>query len=225
MKNKGKLFSIVVLLSLSLLAISTNVFGQITYTCEVKEEDEFIFTVTTLHAEEYGFLEQLSVGDKMKIKITDITEETDYFDVEYDEWAMISKGESFSSTADSNSWEDVYKDPSDPEALLELSYFVLTPVSDYLAAFAEANSEEGYSSSGNKLTKSSYDSTSQIITTFDSNGVVSKDELKLGGTVVLVLSRGGDGSSIPGYDLPILIGLTTIAGVSIIYIVKKKMLK
>lgn len=223
MKNKGKLFSIVILLSLSLLAISTSVFGQTTYTCEVKEEDEFIFKVTTLHPE-FGDMGQLSVGDKMKIKITDITEETDYFDVEYDEWDMISKGESFNSTADWEEWEVVYKDPSDPQAFWELSYFVLTPVSDYLAAFAEANSEEGYSSSGNKLTES-YDSTTQFITTFDSNGVWSKRVLKAGGIVVVVLSRGGGGSAIPGYDLPILIGLTAIAGVSIIYIVKKKMLK
>ncbi len=224
MKNKGKLFSIVVLLSLSLLAISTSVFGQTTYTCEVKEEDEFIFKVTTLHPE-FGDMGELSVGDKMKIKITDITEETDYFDVEYDEWDMISKGETFNSTADWEEWEVVYKDPSDPQAFWELSYFVLTPVSDYLAAFAEANSEEGYSSSGNKLTES-YDSTTQFITTFDSNGVWSKRVLKAGGIVVVVLSRGGGGGlAIPGYDLPILIGLTVIAGVSIIYIVKKKMLK
>jgi len=218
MKKKEKLI-IVILFSLSLSAILTNVLGQTTYTCKVKVGDDFIFTVTTLD-EVFGEGLGLSVGDKMKINITDITEETDNFKVEYDTWDMISKGESFGSTADESDWEYVYKDPTDIYAYIY--YFVLTPVSDYLAAFAET-SESEYSSSGNKLIES-YDSY-QTIYTYDSNGVMSKMEYKMGGTVMAVLSRGGGGSSIPGYDLPILIGLTAIAGVSIIYIVKKKMLK
>ena len=218
MKIKEKLI-IVILLSLSRSAILTNVLGQTTYTCKVKVGDEFIFTLTTLTAA-YGETRK-RVGDKFKILITDITEETDYFEIEYDIWFDISKGESFSSTADYHDWEDIYKDPTNLEADWLGNRFILTPVSDYLTAFAETASY--YSSSGNKLTLSNFDSR-EWISTFDSKGVVSKIVFKKNGTVASVLSRGG-GSSIPGYNLPILIGLTAIAGVSIIYIVKKKKLK
>jgi len=205
-------------LSLSLSTISKNVLGQTTYTCKVKVGDEFIFTLTILTA---AFGETTKrVGDKFKILITDITEETDYFKIEYDIWNDISKGESFSSTADYHGWEDIYKDPTNPEAGWSGNSFVLTPVSDYLTAFAET--DPYYSSSGNKLTHS-IDSR-EWIHTFDSNGVVSKIVFKKNGAVASVWMRVG-GLSIPGYNLPILIGLTAIAGVSIIYIVKKKMLK
>ena len=218
MKNKGKLFSIVVLLSLSLSAILTNVLGQTTYTCEVKVGDEYLFTTTTLSAE-FAELYGMSVGDKQKINITDITENLGRFRVEYGYWDRISKGESFGATPDGWEWEDVSKDPSN--SLEYIYFFVLTPVSDYLAAFAETNSD--YSSSGNKLIDTYNDR--QYITLYDSNGVLSKREVKINGIVMAVLSRGGNGSEIPGYDLPIFIGLIVIAGVSIIYIVKKKMLK
>jgi len=218
MKKKEKLI-IVILLSLSLSAISTNVLGQTTYTCKVEVGDEFIYTVTYLNTV-MSVGSGMSVGDKMKINITDITEETNYFEVEYNMWDMISKGESFNSTPDYSDYERVYKDPSHVYAFIY--YFVLTPVSEYLAAFAEDNYD--YSSSGNKLIES-YDS-NQYTSTYDSNGVLSKNEVKMNSTVMGILSRGGGGSEIPGYDLPILIGLlTAIAGVSIIYIVKKKMLK
>lgn len=51
--------------------------------------DEFIFTLTKFDTEYYSESER-SVGDKMKIKITDIMDEGYYFDVEYDEWDFIS---------------------------------------------------------------------------------------------------------------------------------------
>ena len=149
MKKKEKLI-IVILLSLSLSTISTNVLGQTTYTCKVQVGDEFIFTLTILTAA-YGETRK-RVGDKDKILITDITEETDYFKIEYDIWLDISKGESFSSTADYHGWEGIYKDPTNPEAGQFGNSFVLTPVSDYLTAFAET--DPYYSSSGNKLTHS-----------------------------------------------------------------------
>jgi len=41
--------------------------------------------------------------------------------------------------------------------------------------------------------------------------------------MLYVLSRVGGSSSIPGYDILLLIGLTTTAIVGFIYIVKKKM--
>ena len=217
MKKKEKL-SILILFSLSLSAILTNVLGQTTYTCEVNVGDEFIFTVTTVNA--LFVMSGASVGDKRKINITDITVETDYFTIDYDDWDMISKGESFNATADHSIWDDIYKDPSDPFMYIDL--FVLTPVSDYLAAFAGANSNT--SSSGNKVIETI--GSIQSISTFDSNGVLSKFEGKVSGTVMYVLSRGGGSSSgIPGYDLPLLIGLAAITSVGIIYILKKKMLK
>ncbi len=219
MEKKEKLI-IVILFSLSLSAILTNVLGQTTYTCEVNVGDEFIYTVTTVNTYWSGGVYEL--GDKMKIKITNITEETDYFFINYEDWDMISKSESFGAIADNSDYERVYKNPS--YVFAYIYYFVLTPVRDYLVAFAETSSD--HLSSGNNLTEfwGFYD---EQISIFDSNGVMSKREVKSHGIVVLVLSRGGDGSSsgIPGYDLPILIGLTVIASVSIIYIVKKKRLK
>lgn len=223
MEKKEKLI-IVILFSLSLSAILTNVLGQTIYTFEVKEGDEFIFTVTLATMSPPG----VSLGDRYKINITDITGESDYFEVVFDIWDWISQGEPFNSTADDWGWEDVYRNPSDYRANLGTFYFVLSPVSDYLDAFAEAN--YGYSSSGIKL----YESFELFLYTYiyDLNGVLFKyeaatgiTEAEPGGTVMYVLSRTGSSSGIPGYDLPILIGLTAIAGVSIIYIVKKKMVK
>ena len=222
MEKKEKLI-IMILFGLSLSAILPNVLGQTIYTCEVKEGDEFIYTVTLNTFSLMGS----SLGDKHKINITDITEESDYFEVKYNSWDWISEGESFNSTADDSYWTNLYRDPSNVH-MGDPFYFVLTPVSDYLDAFAEAN--YGYSSSGIKL----YESFELFLYTYtyDVNGVLLKyeaatgiTEAEPGGTVVYVLFRTGSSSGIPGYDLPILIGLTTIAGVSILYIVKKKLLK
>ena len=215
MEKKEKLI-IVILFSLSLSAILTNVLGQTIYTCKVKEGDEFVYTVTLNIMSLMGS----SLGDKHKINITDITGESDYFEVKYDSWDWISEGESFNSTADDSYWTNLYRDPSNVH-MGDPFYFVLIPVSDYLDAFAEAN--YGFSSSGMKLFEifQSFHYTS----TYDANGVLFKWEAETGNTTVHVLSRTASSSSIPGYDLPILIGLTAIAGVSIIYIVKKKMVK
>ncbi len=264
MKKKEKLCGIVFLFSLSLSAILTNVLGQTTYTCEVKVGDEYIYRITKLDAF-WAIGVGVQLGEKMKFNIADITEETDYFIIEADRWNFISKNESFGATIDYSDYRRVYKDPSDNHAYV--NFFVFSPVSKYLAEFAEANPD--YSSSGNVLTREYYGSifdpnmvaskmenansttvhyiwittfdsngvASKMeyansttvhyiwITTFDSNGVASKMEYANSTNVRYVLSRSGSSSSIPGYDLPILIGLTVIAGVSIIYIVKKKMLK
>ena len=206
MKKKEKL-SIVIIFSLSLSVILPNVLGQITYTCKVKVGDEFIYTVY-----EGG----INVGNKSKIKITDVEEGTNYFYIEYDYWDPISKGESFNSIADGWWYEDFHKDPSN--GYMYIYYFVLTPVNDYLTAYA--NAAPCCSSSGNKLTETV--GQVQYISTFDSNGVLTKKELKVDDTAIIVLSRGGSTSGIPGYDLPLLIGLTAITSVSIINIVKKK---
>lgn len=217
MKKKGKLF-IVILFSLSLSAILTNTLGQTTYTCKVKIGDEFIDTITTLDAYT-AILLNLSLGDKTKINITDITEETDYFTIEYDGWREISESESFGATADWQTNDDVYKNASDNNAQM----FVLSPVSTYLAEYAAANLNA--SSSGNILTEI-FPSYIQTLT-YDSNGIVSKWQISNSTTVLYIRSRSGSSSSpsIPGYDLPIFIGLTVIASVSIIYILKKKNLK
>lgn len=221
MKKKEK-FLFVILLSLSLSAISTNAFGQTTYTCKAKEGDEFIFSFTELDAY-YAFLRGYRLGDKSKIKIIGVTEDTNDFIIETDIWDPISKNESFRATADYQATDYVYKDSSriNPDIL----FYVLSPVSNYLAEYAEANPD--YSSSGNVLTRTGFRlEFGEYIysTTFDSNGIASKFHYSNSTTVLYVLIRSGSSSSIPGYDLPISIGLTAIAGLSIICIVKKKML-
>lgn len=95
-------------------------------------------------------------------------------------------------------------------------------MSDYLAAFAYENSED-CSSSGNKFTIHGY--SGNTIRTYESNGVMSKSEHIVDGTAVGVLSRGsGSSSSIPGYNPLIFLGITAIAGIIVIYTMKKKLM-
>lgn len=225
MKKKEKLF-IMILFSLSLSALLTNVFGQTTYTCEAKIGDEYIYKITKLNADWVNWT-GLNLGDKEKIKITDITEDTYVYTIEYDKWDFISSNESFGATADHQEWDNVFK--YEYYFYLQrypfLLYFVLSPVSTYLSEYAEVHAN--YSSSGNVLSINDY-RVEDVIITYDSNGIASKIQYSYqysnSTTAFYVLSRAGSSSSIPGYDLPILIGITAIASVSIIYIVKKKML-
>ena len=193
MKKKEKLF-IVILFSLSLSAILTNVLGQTSYTCEAKVGDEYIYKITKLDAR-LATLVDIELGDKIKYNITDITEETNYFIIETDiweyisnndTWEKISNNESFGATADDQYIESVYKDPSDNDTSINL--YVLSPVSVYLAEYAEAN--PNYSSSGNVLTHSII-SIYTIVRTFDSNGILTKMQYSNSTNVLLVLSRLG----------------------------------
>ena len=66
---------------------------------------------------------------------------------------------------------------------------------------------------------------SQFILTYDSNGVMSRREFKVGGTVVYVFSRGGGGGGggggIPGYNLFFLLGILSV----VVIILTKKIRK
>ena len=218
MKNKGKLYGIAFLLCLSLSVILSNVAGQTTYTCELKEGDVFIYTITVAD-QYYSFARGFNIGDKRKIEIGEIDESEERFYVDIYDWSWISKGESFSDICGGSCSLDndqLIKHPT--SSMLNPFWYSLFPVSDYLAEFAETSSD--YSSSGNQLIYSNH------FSTFDSNGVLYKNEYKDGDYTYWEMTRGVDSSSsIPGYDLPIVIGLTVIMGASIIYILRKKMLK
>ncbi len=232
MERKEKLF-FVILLSLSLSAILTNVFGQTTYTCKVKDGDEYIFTCTKLEERFLGISgsglwDVNAVGDKIKVKITDIRETERVFYIDYDRWEPISEGELFGAVSELTGTHDLYNDPSNSHLLIK--FIALTPVSNYLAEYAETNTGlygiyGVLSSSENVLTERRliYGEYWEVVIEFDSNGIASKIQFSIDATVLYVLTR--TGLEIPGYDLLMLIGLTAITGVIIIYIVKKKVLK
>ncbi len=218
MKRKY-IFFFVFLFSLSLITTISNTFAQTSYEYKIQEGDEFIYVVTEADQDNY-FGSGFTVGDKEKIEVVEIEEYPDYFRLDYYRWSWIGKGESFDSDPDDSDYTRLYKDPS--ETSISPFYFVLTPVDEFLAEFAEANYD--YTSDGNKLTDISF----HLTETFDSNGVLSKTEKKTGDIIVYAKSRTEDSSSsssIPGYEFPIFIGTIVVVGVSMTYFTKRKICK
>ena len=166
-----------------------------------------------------GIWRVTNVGDEIKVKITDIREITSAFYIDYEGW-MDSYPYEWIGT------QDLYKDPSDYHLIIR--FLALTPVSNYLAEYAETNtgvySPGVLSSSENVLTERAgpmgpYNEYWQRLIEFDSNGIASKMQFSIDATVLYVLTRT---EKILGYDLLMLIGLTVIAGVSVSYIMRKK---
>ncbi|KKM95558.1 hypothetical protein LCGC14_1187050 [marine sediment metagenome] len=99
---------------------------------------------------------------------------------------------------------------------------MLCPVNFYLNEFVELTTEN-FTSSGNTLV--SYNWPATLYFTYDSNGFIS--EIKWTNNTVLMERWGikGQSSEIPGYDLTIVMGLTTVTVLSLVYIWQKKRLK
>ena len=101
------------------------------------------------------------------------------------------------------------------DLLMSMAVACPTPVADYLTAIATALT--GYTASGTTLTMG--DTTNGIVSTYDAgSGLITSYKYYVSGVLVLDLSSGG----IPGYDLPILLGITAIGVIGMIYVMRKK---
>jgi len=189
-------------------------------------------------------------GGKWKVRIVSVDEDEvtvygfDCFVVAYDKWYTVydegfySEPDKLSNAKDS---DDVFDDvgsvdyiPVDPEDLgsdvepgWDFDNFIPTPVADYLDGIDWA---DDYESDGNVITFDGEDIGAHcdgddvdIIVTWEYNnkGVLKSQKLmNADGDVVTEIVLGG--GAIPGYALPILLGVAAVGTIGLVYITMKK---
>lgn len=230
--RKKYTLSFLIIISLSFLGMMISVLGQTTYTCEMNAEDQVILEL--LKVDEYysRTMSKGELGAKKKFQVSNVSSEEDYYLVQVNFWDPISANETFNITADFTTTFNVTKDPAIGRVLYSIppvtkcgyiirgsSPVVLHPVNSYLSEYV-LGSTWNATSNGNTLVMYVRPYTYYFV--YDSNGFFS--ELKITNNTALMERWGikGQSSTIPGYDLSILIGLTTIAVFSLVYILKKK---
>lgn len=218
MKKKYTL-SFLIIISLSFSGMMICVLGQTTYTCKVSVGDQAIGEL--LEVDEYHSRTMLEgeLGAKRKYQVSNVTEKADCFLVEVKVWDTIAANEAFNPNSD---FTDVFNVTKDPAKLPSSSVVLLSPVNSYLSEYVLA-SPWNVTSSGNTLV--SYYWPYTYYYTFDSNGMQSEMKVTNNTAVLERWGSKGQSSTIPGYDLSIVIGLTTVAVLSLVYILKKKILK
>jgi hypothetical protein len=180
------------------------------------------------YSENEAFLE---LGAKMKIKVNGITEETTSWklDVSFYDW-VTGVYESPIDTV----WT-IPKDPTELQWNTEV-FFVGTPVSTYLQNMDYIVNYEGIASTSDNVVTVNLDASLMYEATYDSDdGRLVKFQMKNQDTVFYEISEGtvndgtdgseGDdsgGTSIPGFDILMLIGITTIVSTALIQFVYKK---
>ena len=210
---------------LSIFAMSMMINGSAAvYTLGVSKNDEFVYQVTTVDEDGLetvfgtgwaSYLGEGSVkGVKWKYLITKIDEETTYWKVTMSFWdATVGEFEEF---PDSTVYlVTIYKDPASSSGIY---YFCPTPVSNYLEAAYGASSS--YEVEGNSYTyTNSYYNIDHVLTFDSSSGAMSSMKYVYVGKTIWEIRLS---STIPGYELPILLGITAVSTIGLIYIVMKK---
>ncbi len=219
--RKKNILSLFIIISLSFSGMMISVLGQSTYICKVKAGDQVILELLEVD-EYYLIMTEEELGSKRKYQVSNISEEADSFLVEVKIWAVIAADETFNNNPDST---DIYNLTKDPAKLPDSTPVLLCPANSYLSEYVSGATDIylNITSDGNTIKAYYWPFTRYF--TYDSNGFIS--ELKLTNNTALLERWGskGQSSTIPGYDLSIVIGLTTIAGLSLVYIWKKKTLK
>ena len=216
--RKKYTFGLLIIISLSFSGTLISVFGVTTYICNVKDGDQIILELLEVD-EYYSVYWETKLGYKRKIEVLTITEETDSFRLRVNFWFPIAANETFRDYRDYRLYLNVTKDPTKLETYTPV---VLSPVSSYLSEHASGELL-GYllSSNGNTLTVNYSSETYSY--TYDSNGLLSGTVFK---NDTALLERWGSvqAPGIPGYNLSIVIGLTTFVVLSLVYIWKKRRL-
>ena len=193
------------------------------YEVGVAENDEFTWTVKSLDKEAYEDLtgEEYddSEGDKSKIQITKVETKDEEAIITFDSWDTTS--ESFSEEPDDKDQEmtlKLSKDDISNYTAYGLIYTRIIPTSpsDYIAAAVEEANDDDVSAEGSTLTITgdtiklffTNDKESSVKVTFNNKGVLSTRQLlDADNKVVAELGLAG---GIPGYELPLLLGITGI---------------
>jgi len=219
MRKKSTL-SLLIIIGLSLSGMMTNALSVTAYTCKVRVGDQTILELLEID-ENYSFIEGYDIGAKRKIKISNLTEKIANFQIQLQIWDTIPANEIFNNSTD---YTIIFNVTKNPTKLIRAMSVVLTPVNSYLSEYV-SGTPENFTSNGNILTLHFWPNSYSII--FDSNGFLSginhtRNTILLESWVKRQSSQPSQPSQIPGYDLSIVIGLITIAVLSIVYIWKKK---
>jgi hypothetical protein len=198
--RKKSILGILFIFSLSFSAMITSVLGQMSYTCEVKVGDQFIVEVVELNPG-YGNNNGMNLGDTTKYKITNVTEGTDSFFIEFETTSNIS----------------IPKHPTTAVTMQNplLNFVVLCPVDSYLQQWASTRPDL------TRIADRTLHYDGGRVWTFSSNGVISEFKYS-NSTDLLYVLRTQSSSTIPGTDLPILIGITILTVLSLVYVWRKR---
>ena len=233
---KTKYFFISYLL-LTIFAMSSMISVQAAdYKMDVEEDEEFYWTLNTLDedlADDYGMDdiedwvgEDAELGAKFKYTITELDDDkingTDVFIVEYKFWGWATDEADFDDKEDTKRTAYLAQDPDVYEKNNQYFQWVMpTPLEDYLD---EIDWDDDYEIDGKILTRTvEYkDLEGDLLYqyTFNDRGVLeSLKAMTEDNEVIYEYAL----PTIPGYELPILLGITAIFTIGIIYtIVKRK---
>jgi len=246
MKTKYFLLGFMIL---SIFAFSASVKAA-DYAVGVAEDDVYIWKVKTWDIPAYADYFDMKEGDvedmlvdefdtkdlvglMMQITITKIEEDEpddDIVKITYDMWDHTDDKDDFEDDADDEDLvEYLYLDPDDlgdDVSVFGLGYFIPTKVADYLAAADWADDTEV---SGTTVTTTidKDDGPPDIegdliyIFKFNNKGGYSGGKMTTEDNEVLVESI-LMGNVLPGYELPILLGVAAVGTIGLVYIVMKK---
>ncbi len=172
---------------INILSLCTSVYAA-TYSLGVSADDQFIYQVTTY---DQDGLEAIfgadgvdniigdgdAVGKQLKIVITDTSDDTNNFKLEYNMWDWSDSG--FSNDPDNEDEKySVLKKPSSNTGWTVFGWFVPTPVTDYIAdmtglgnGWSVSGDQIEYTTTGNDSLSyyvyMTYDTTTGAISVFD----------------------------------------------------------
>ena len=200
MHSKHFLFGII-LLSILMFSIMTAV-NATTYTIGVKAGDSYTWEIKTLDPSYPGVPSGVKVGDRETMAITAVDETSTG-------WVITYHFTSYTGSSSSET-ETVPKNPTS----WGFGLICALPVNEYLTGAVGSSHV-----SGNKITIS-YGLYSLEIVYDTSTGVMSSmknTEAERGVVFEIALVP-----SIPGYELPIILGVSTVSTLCLIYLVMKK---
>ncbi len=206
------------------------------YDLKVAENDQYIYKVTTVDKDGleavFGtnwaqMMGEMGVQDaKTKYVITGITDKTTYWYITFQYWDW-TVGE-FDEYPDSTTYYiNVYKDPTSLSAYPSL--ILPVPVDAYLTALVgsiPSYAQDYISSQDNVLTIDYgkvpyYPYNYKDVMTWDTtNGVISSEKFTYVGKTIWELTL--QGFQIPGYELPIFLGITALSTIGLIYVIRRK---
>lgn len=218
------------------------------YDIEVEEDDELIYTLNTLDEDamediwgkdwdDDDFWDDAEVGAKMKIEIKDIEDGEPYwgfgddsFKIEFDLWYFDKvDGDKFGNEDEDDQLVYVKEDPKDYTDLKPGRFSFIWPVDteDY---FDDVDWQKDVDQDGLTLAieveeddviwGATADEDCEATMVYNQNGVLQSAKLTYeDDQVVVEWSLGG---GIPGYELPLLLGITAIFSIGIIYSIMKR---
>jgi len=197
-----------------------------TYSLGVSVGDKYTYTLSELNDPDYldDFSDFTAVGDKVINEITEITDETNYWSIEIESTVVKTEKVETETTP-------VFKEPSDGTFIFLICPVPVSTYIEELAAAMNAYYEpyaeyiEEYLIEASGTTFSFTMEGEGMIITFDANtGWATKMQVIENDEVVYVItgSSGAPADVIPGYELPLLLGITGLMAVGIIYTVMKK---